>query len=450
MLEERDARIPQNTDAEAAVLGSCLLDREAIGAVVDWLLPSDFYDESLGQIYTAMSALYREGTPIDYVTLVGELDRTGRLESAGGIETLSSLLGAVPTPIHVEHYGKLVANVAVARRLIRAGGRIATLGYHAPDDPDQLMAAAERCLEEVRGHDRATEVRPWLDLLRSWLDESVELQDAEAKGARLALPSGWIDFDKVAQGGLQRSNLVVLAGRPGLGKTAAALAIGTHAAVKLRVPVLMFSIEMAWNEIVGRVVAAESRINPSTLRKGNLDRGDEAILGEVLGRLSDLPFWVDDSGIQTLGSIRARTRRLAQHTQIGLVIVDHLQLVSGNRAAENRTQEVAEISRGLKALAREIQAPVLVVSQLNRAVESRTNKRPLLSDLRESGAIEQDADLVVLLYRDDYYNAQSEAAGVAELHIAKQRNGPTGLVELYFDRPLGRFLDLDIAHTRSA
>lgn len=445
-----DTRPPSNLAAEAAVLGSCLLDRDAIGGLVDWLKPTDFYHEAHAQIYDAMVQLHRSSTPLDYLTLTTELERHGQLETVGGAGAVSELIGVVPTPIHCAHYAKLVADAATARRVISAAGRIAQLAYHPPEDPEQLLAQAEKLLSDARGTDLTSDLTSWLDVLREYLDELTTLHVEGASGRRPGVPSGWIDFDRLTQGGLQRGNLVVLAGRPSLGKSAVVLAIATHAAARLRVPVLLFSIEMTRSEIAGRILASESRIGTAQITSGPLSRGEELVLGDTVGRLADLPFWIDDTPSQTLASIRARTRRLARTTQPGLVIVDHLQLVSGGRTFENRNQELAEISRGLKALAREISAPVLVVSQLNRGVESRTNKRPLLSDLRDSGAVEQDADLVVLLYRDDYYNQDTESANVAELNIAKQRNGPTGLVELFFDRPLGRFLDLDVRSTRQA
>lgn len=441
--------IPQNPDAEAAVLGSCLLDRDAIGQVVDWLAPTDFYTEAHATIYAAMAALYRGGTPIDYLTVSDALERGGGLERVGGPTALTALLGTVPTPVHIERYGRIVADHAQARRLISAGGSIAALGYRTPDEPEQLFVEAERLLEAARGTGGVADVRTFLSILQDYLDELTALHAPDAGLRRIGLPSGWVDFDRLTQGGLQRGNLAVLAGRPGLGKTAVVLALATHAALHLRVPVLLFSIEMTRSEIAARIVGAESRISPGHTRSGPLTKAEQLDLGEAFGKLSDLPLWVDDSATQSLGSIKARARRLAHQVDLGLVVVDHLQLVSGGRTFESRNQELAEISRGLKALARELSAPVLVVSQLNRAVESRTNKRPQLSDLRDSGAVEQDADLVVLLYRDDYYNPETEALNVAELHVAKQRNGPTGLVELFFDRPLGRFLDLAIGYGRT-
>lgn len=445
-----DVLPPHHLDAEAAVLGSCLLDREAIGRLVDWLFPSDFYGLQNGTVYAAMVRLYQTGSPVDYLTLTAELERTGSLDTAGGVTALSGLLAAVPTPIHVEHYGKLVADAATARRVIAAGGRIAQLGYRPPEDPEQLFIEAERLMHDARGTTHDRQVRPFLSVLSDYLDEIAALHRDGSASGQVGVGSGWIDFDQLTQGGLQKGNLAVLAGRPGLGKTAVSLAIGVHAAAKQRVPVLLFSIEMTRAEIAARIVAAESRLSAHHVRAETLTSLEERQLGEAVGRIAEIPLWIDDSPSQTLGSICARTRRLGQQTRLGLVVVDHLQLVTSGRSAENRNQEVAEISRGLKALAREIAAPVLVVSQLNRSVESRTNKRPLLSDLRDSGAVEQDADLVVLLYRDDYYNPESDAANIAELHVAKQRNGPTGLVSLYFDRVLGRFLDLNLWHGSTA
>jgi replicative DNA helicase len=434
---------PHNVEAEEAVLGSVLLDREVIGRLSGALEARDFYRERNGQIYQAMLDLYERHEPVDYLTLIDELDRTQRLEQTGGVAYVAGLLGVVPTPIHAEHYAKIVAETAFMRRLISAGGKIATIGFQNQFDAETALEKSEQILFDVANKKANRDFAVLSDILRDYLEQLSLLREGE--GIKYGVPSGYADLDKVTAGGFQRSDLIILAARPAMGKTSLALGIAANAALKFKAASAIFSLEMSGAQLAARLLSTESGIETTRLRSGNLTDAESRKLGHALGLLAEAQIYIDDTPGISVTSLRAKTRRLHAEVPLDLVIVDHLQLMTaGEGSGMNRVNEMSEISRQLKGLARELHVPVIALSQLSRAVEQRSPKIPILSDLRESGSIEQDADLVMFIYRDDYYNKDSEKQGIAEVHIAKHRNGPTGQISLLFNQKTTKFLDLEV------
>jgi replicative DNA helicase len=443
-FDEQPERLPpHNLEAEEAVLGSVLLDREVIGRVSGVLEARDFYRERNGQIYEAMLSLYDRHEPVDYLTLIDELDRTQRLDQSGGTSYIAGLLGVVPTPIHAEHYAKIVADSAFMRRLISAGGKIATIGFQNQFDTETALEKSEQILFDIANKKANRDFASLGDILQDYLEQLSLLREGE--GIRYGVPSGFADLDKITAGGFQRSDLIILAARPAMGKTSLALGIAANAALKFKAASAVFSLEMSGAQLAARLLSTESGIETTRLRSGNLTDAESRKLGHALGILAEAPIYIDDTPGLSVTNLRAKTRRLHAEVPLDLVVVDHLQLMTaGEGSGMNRVNEMSEISRQLKGLARELHVPVIALSQLSRAVEQRSPKIPILSDLRESGSIEQDADLVMFIYRDDYYNKDSEKQGIAEVHIAKHRNGPTGQVSLLFNQRTTKFLDLEV------
>jgi replicative DNA helicase len=443
-FDEQPERLPpHNVEAEEAILGSVLLDREVIGRVSGALEARDFYRERNGTIYQAMLDLYERHEPVDYLTLIDELDRTQKLDQVGGVSYLTGLLGVVPTPIHAENYARIVADCAFMRRLISAGGKIATIGFQNQFDTETALEKSEQILFDVSNKRANRDFAALSDILRDYLEQLSLLNEGE--GIKYGVPSGFVDLDKITAGGFQRSDLIILAARPAMGKTSLALGIAANAGLKFGAASAVFSLEMSGAQLAARLLATESGIETTRLRTGNLTEAESRKLGHALGLLAETQIYIDDTPGISVTSLRAKTRRLHAEVPLDLVIVDHLQLMTaGAGGGMNRVQEMSEISRQLKGLARELHVPVIALSQLSRAVEQRSPKIPILSDLRESGAIEQDADLVMFIYRDDYYNKDSEKQGIAEIHIAKHRNGPTGQVSLLFNQRTTKFLDLEV------
>ncbi len=441
-----DQLLPHDVDAEEAVLGSLLIDPEAIISVSLALKTEEFYRERNGWIYGASLALYEKGEAINQITVAHRLSQDGRLEEIGGPAYLSYLVSRVPTPFHVEHYGQIVHRTAFMRRLIDAGGRIAAVGYEARDDVETALSRAEEVLFALSSG------RPQRDLvhIRQLLDryfEETGLGGHEPEGHLPHIETGFIDLDKILGGGFQRSDLTILAARPSLGKTSLALNIAQHAAVKHGARVAIFSLEMSKEQVVQRLLCSQARVDSQRLRQGFLNEEEERRIIEATGILSEAPIYVDDSPVIKVVEMRSKTRRLYNEVGVDLIIVDYLGLVTGGNF-ENRVQEISYISRSLKALAREMEAPVLAVSQLSRAVETRSPHTPQLSDLRDSGSIEQDADVVLFIYRDDVYYTEEEWSkhsrddypkGRAEIRVAKHRNGPLGQLYLRFDEKTARF-----------
>ncbi len=434
---------PQNTDAEASLLGAILIDSDAIVKVADDVSAEDFYDPKNQRIYEAITNLYEKHSPIDVLTLSDQLKSSGYLDFVGGSAYLTELTNYVPTAAHVDQYASIVSQKAMRRRLIKASQDIVELGYDEKQNLRQLIEEAESRLFDVSQR----HVKQDVTSLETILGESFERLDElhKDKGKIRGVPTGFRDIDNVLAG-LQRSDLFILAARPSMGKTALALNIAHNVAIQADVPVLMFSLEMSKEQLVDRLLAMESGVDAWALRTGNLTDQDFEKIGQAMGSLSEAKMYIDDSPGITVSDLRTKARREHHQHPLGLVIVDYLQLMSGGSrfgGEANRVQEISEISRGLKGIARELNVPVVALSQLSRSVESRSPQIPQLADLRESGSIEQDADVVAFIYREDYYNPESERKNITDILIKKHRNGPTGNVELYFDRDKQRFRSLD-------
>jgi replicative DNA helicase len=432
---------PQNVEAERAVLGSLLIDPDAILEVASFLRAEDFYRETHRLVYQAILDLHERREPADFITLSDELDRRGQLAEIGGAAYLTELINTVPTSIHVEYYARIVERTAILRRLITAAGQIAGLAYEEREDVDEIVDRAETIVFGVAERRLTRDLLPISHVLSDYYDRINYLY--RHRGELIGIPTGLADLDKIL-GGLQRSDLIIIAGRPGMGKTSLALSIALQAARKWDKRVAIFSMEMSTEQLVQRLVSAETGIDSQRLRRGEIQEDEWPRFVQATGLLSDMPIYIDDTPALSAMEIRAKTRRLHAEYGLDMVIVDYLQLMRGDGRAENRVQEISNISRGLKALARELNLPVVSLSQLSRAVESRHDKHPILSDLRESGSIEQDADVVVFIYRDELYNTDTETPNLAEIIVAKHRSGPTGALSAYFKKELAQFLDLEL------
>ncbi|MBI3624152.1 replicative DNA helicase [Candidatus Saccharibacteria bacterium] len=438
---------PQNTEAEASMLGAILIDADAIVKIADAVTKDDFYEDRHKRIFEAMVQLYEKHSPIDVLTLTDQLRNTGFLDMVGGPAYLTELTNFVPTAAHVEQYAHIVAQKALRRRLIKASQDIVGLGYDETKNLQELIEEAETSLFEVSQRHIKQDVTSLETILTESFDRLDELH--KDTGKIRGVPTGFKDLDSILAG-LQRSDLFVLASRPSMGKTALSLNIAHNVAIKSSLPVLMFSLEMSKEQLVDRMLAMESGVDAWALRTGNLSDADFEKISQAMGTLSEAQIYIDDSPSITVSDLRTKARREAHQRELGLVIVDYLQLMSGtNRFGSegNRVQEISEISRGLKGIARELNVPLLALSQLSRSVESRTPPHPQLADLRESGSIEQDADVVAFIYREEYYNPQSDRRNITDIFIKKHRNGPVGAAELYFDRDKQRFSSLDSKHT---
>jgi replicative DNA helicase len=451
-----DARLPPNdNDAEEAVIGSLLINGTSIFQIADFLQSTDFYFEQNQWLYEAAVTLYSRDEAINQVTVAQELSRVGKLESVGGAAKLSYLISVCPTSLDIEHYARIVYRLSVMRQMITAGGRISAIGYESGPDVEESMAKAESVLFKLRrggGNNDLTHIREVLDKYFE-----VEPKSADDKPERLPyVPCGFAGLDEFL-GGLQRSDLIIVAGRPSMGKTSLALNMARNAAVQSRATVALFSLEMGRDSLVTRLVSSESGINSRRIRFGeHHNEEEERKIMEATGVLSEVPIYIDDTPMIRMAEMRSKALRLNYERGIDLVIIDYLQLMTGENSrggSENRVQEIGYISRSLKALARELEAPVIAVSQLSRAVEMRTSHEPQLSDLRESGSIEQDADVVMFIYRDEYYYKNEEEwvtahpdrefpREEADVIIAKHRNGPTGRVKLRFRQNLAKFESL--------
>jgi replicative DNA helicase len=438
--EVRPSRIPpHNLDAEQSVLGAMLVSKEAIANVLEVLQPADFYKPAHGQIFETILGLYARGEPADAITVADELGRQGFLESIGGKPYIHGLLEAYPTAGSAGNYARIIDEHALLRRLIEAGNEVQEIGFSLPEDVAGAVDQAEEIVYQVGDRRLRDDLWPIHGLLTENM-EAIEM--LYERGEHITgLGSGFPDLDDMTAG-FQPSNLIIVAARPSMGKSSLLSDFALSAATKQRQPVVFFSLEMSRNEVVQRFLSSEARVDSQRIRRGSLQEQDWTRLSSALGRLAEAPIFIDDSANITLMEMRAKCRRLKARSGLGLVIVDYLQLMQGPRKSENRQQEVSEISRHLKILARELEVPVLCASQLNRSVEYRADKRPMLADLRESGSIEQDSDLVMLLYRDEVYNRDTEARGEAELILSKHRNGPTGTVRLAFMNQYTKFASI--------
>lgn len=435
---------PQNLEAEISTLGALLLDPEAIAKVADFLSPEDFYRPDHASIYDCMLVLFEKRTPIDIVTVADELIRIKKLEEVGGHAALSSLVSAVATASNVQHYANIIREKAMLRRLIHASSKIGELGFQEDQSTEEILDQAERSLFEVTQRF----LKQNFIAVRSILTESFERLDALSKqdGSMRGLSTGFRHVDSIL-GGLQPSDLIILAARPSMGKTAFALNIAEHVAIHQKKTVGLFSLEMSKEQLVDRLISSIGLIDSWKLRNGKLTDEDFRNLNESYGILAEANLFIDDAASASVMEVRAKARRLQAEHGLDLIVIDYLQLMEGHSRSSdsNRVQEVSEISRSLKSLAKELACPVLALSQLSRAVESRPDKRPMLSDLRESGSIEQDADVVIFLYRDDYYN-KDEQNHLMEVLVRKHRNGPTGDAKVLSRLQFSRFETLDTQH----
>jgi len=432
---------PQNIEAEQAVLGAVFLEPSALTLASEILIPEDFYRAAHQKIFHSMLKLADKGEPVDLVTVTKDLADYKVLEEIGGVSYLSDLANSVPTAANIEYYAKIVSEKSILRRLIRTATNIAQEGYNREDDVDGLLDDAERSIMEVAQRKNTGAFQSIKDVLVKTYDNIEMLHNR--KGEITGIPTGFTELDRMTAG-FQRNDLIIVAARPSVGKTAFALNIAQNVATKTDENVAIFSLEMGADQLVMRMLCAEGNINAQNLRTGNLTPEDWEKLTMAMGSLSNAGIYIDDTPGIKVSEIRAKCRRLKQESGLGMVLIDYLQLIQGSgRNKENRQQEVSEISRSLKALARELEVPVIALSQLSRGVEQRQDKRPMMSDIRESGSIEQDADIVAFLYRDDYYDKETENKNIIEIIIAKQRNGPVGTVQLAFVKEYNKFVNLE-------
>ncbi|MGE7906364.1 replicative DNA helicase [Peribacillus sp. NPDC094092] len=442
MIEQFQDRIPpQNIEAEQAVLGAIFLEPSSLTVTSEVLIPDDFYRSSHQKIFNVMLKLNDEGKAVDLITVTEELAATKNLEEVGGVSYLSELAGSVPTAANIEYYARIVEEKSLLRRLIRTATNIAQEGYSREDEVEELLGEAEKTIMEVAQRKNSGAFQNIKDVLVSTYD-NIEVLTTRT-GDVTGIPTGFAELDRMTAG-FQRNDLIIVGARPSVGKTAFALNIAQNVATKTEENVAIFSLEMGAEQLVMRMLCAEGNINAQNLRTGSLTDEDWRKLTMAMGSLSNAGIYIDDTPGVRIGEIRSKCRRLKQEHGLGMILIDYLQLIQGDgRSGDNRQQEVSEISRSLKALARELKVPVIALSQLSRGVEQRQDKRPMMSDIRESGSIEQDADIVAFLYRDDYYDKESENKNIIEIIIAKQRNGPVGTVSLAFVKEYNKFVNLE-------
>ena len=437
---QHGARIPpHNLQAEESLLGAMLLSRDAIAAAVEVVAADDFYKPTHGHVYDAITALFGQGEPVDPVTVAEQLRRAGLLDLVGGPTALVSFQAGTPAVGSASRYARIVEEHAMLRRLIGVAGEIAELGYEPPDDVAMAVDRAEGLVFDVAQRRVTDSMAPLRELLEQKLDHLEMLYE---RGESITgVPTGYTDLDE-RLAGLQPSNLIIVGARPSMGKTSFALGLAAHAALEAHTPVLFFSLEMSHLELTQRLLCAEARVDATRMRNGRLHESDWPKISHAVGRLAEAPMYIDDNPHLTVMEIRAKARRLKSRGGLGLIVIDYLQLMTGRHSAENRQVEVSEMSRGLKILARELEIPVVALSQLSRNLETRADKRPQLADLRESGSLEQDSDVVMFIYREELYNPETPDRGTAEIILSKHRNGPTGSVHLAFLDHYTRFANM--------
>ncbi len=433
---------PQNIDAEQAVLGAMLIKKEAIAEVSQILRPEDFYRDAHKIVYEAMLTLFNKNEPADIVTVSEYLNNENLMEKVGGVTFITALANTVPTAANVTYHAKIVREKADLRHLINTATDIAGMAYESSDDVADVIDKSEKMIMEVANRQNVSAFTPMRDIVMETFDKINVLY--ENKGGLTGIPCGFTDLDKLTSG-LQASDLILVAARPSMGKTAFTLNIGAHVALKEHKNVAFFSLEMSKQQLVQRMLCSEGGIDSQKLRKGELDKTDWSKLVNVANKVAEAPLYIDDTAGITVIELRSKARRLKAEKGLDLIIIDYLQLMQGRTgkgATDNRQQEISEISRSLKAVARELNVPVIALSQLSRSVESRQIKRPMLSDLRESGSLEQDADIVMFLYREDYYDPETVNKNITEVIVAKHRNGPVDTVKMFFKKEFTRFNDL--------
>lgn len=440
-----DKMSPSNVEAEEAVLGSVLINPEALFDVATFLKPEDFSLVKNGWVWEAILAVHERRDPIDFLTIVTELEGQGRLQEIGGPVFVSRLMDAVPSAIHAEAYGRMVEQASLRRRLLGAASQVAQLAYDERQSIEQVLDKAEQALFSVSERRLTRDLQPIKNVVHEYYDRIQDLSERDE--SLLGIPTGYRLLDTLL-GGLQRSDLLIIAGRPGMGKTGFLLGLALNAARLHRGRIAVFSLEMSAEQLVGRLIAAETGIDSQRLRRGALRTEEWPLFTEAAGRLAETQIYLDDTPSITPLQLRTKCRRLYAEHGLDLIVLDYLQLMNSDYHTDNRVQEISYISRHLKQLARELDVPVMAAAQLSRAVEQRQDKHPMLSDLRESGSIEQDADIVMFIYRDEYYNEETEKPNIAEIAIAKHRNGPTGTVELFFQKELAHFRELETRQFR--
>jgi replicative DNA helicase len=430
---------PQNIEAEQSILGGVLIENDALNSVVEFLEDGDFYREAHQKIFKCMITLSEKNEPLDLITLTNELKKKKELEEIGGATYLAGLVESVPTAANIAYYAKIVKEKSILRKLISTATAIVTQSYQEGKNLEDFLDEAEQAIFRISEN----QVRPAFYPIKEIVKESFKVIERlyEKKELITGVPSGFKDLDRKTAG-FQNADLIIVAGRPSMGKTALCLNIAQHAAINAKIPTAIFSLEMSKEQLAIRMLCSEARVDSARLRSGFLGESDWPKLTMAAGALSDAPIFIDDSAAISVLELRAKARRLKADRGLGLVIVDYLQLMRGRSGAERREQEISEISRSLKALAKELNIPVVAISQLSRKAEDRPGRRPQLSDLRESGAIEQDADVIIFIYRDEVYNPDSDQRGTAEVIIGKQRNGPTGKADLSFISEFTTFKDL--------
>lgn len=440
-----DKVLPHNLEAEEALLGSLFIDRDGITKIVDYIVADDFYSPANAILYSVLISLFTKKAPIDLITVSNELEAKNQIDDVGGLSYLSRVVNSVPTASHLVQYATIVKDKKTLRDLIMVANKISSLGYNEDEAVDVALDQAEQAIFQISHKSLKQQFIP----IRSMLSDTFERIDTlhRNKGQLRGVPTGYTDIDFML-GGLQKSDLIILAARPSMGKTAFALNIAMNAALQQKIPVGIFSLEMSRDQLADRLLSATSGVDAWKLRTGNLYEQDFQRLGEAMALLDEAPIFIDDSANISVMEMRAKARRLKTEHGLGLILIDYLQLMGGS--AENRVQEISEISRSLKGLARELDIPVVALSQLSRAVEARPDKRPMLSDLRESGSIEQDADVVMFIYRDEYYDRDTDRKNIAEILVRKHRNGPVGSVDLFFIGEQMKFVDIDTRHVNNA
>ncbi|WHH57556.1 replicative DNA helicase [Petroclostridium sp. X23] len=434
---------PFSLEAEQSVLGAMLLDKEAISTVTEIIKSDDFYRDDHKEIFESMMDLFDRNEPVDLITLTEQLKLRDSLEAVGGIEYMAAIATSIPTTANVKYYARIVEEKSILRKLIKASTDIAGMSYEANEEVTFIMDQAEKKIFDILQKRTNQGFSPIKDVLIDSFDKLEEL--FKNKGKIVGIPTGFTDLDRKTSG-LHPSDLILIAARPAMGKTSFVLNIAQYAALHANVPVAVFSLEMSKEQLVNRMLWSEALIDSQKIRTGELQDEDWPKLARVIGPLSEAPIFIDDTPGISVAEMRAKCRRLKLEKDLGLIVIDYLQLMQGRGRTDNRQQEISEISRSLKILAKELNVPVITLSQLSRAPETRADHRPILSDLRESGAIEQDADIVMFLYRDDYYNPDTDKQNIAECILAKHRNGSTGTVELVWLGQYTKFANLDRAH----
>lgn len=443
-MGDQEVRVPpQNTEAERAVLGAMMIDDEAIGVAIEHIDSSYFYETAHQKIFNSIIDLYSNRKNVDFITLSDQLKHQGLMEVIGGVSYLTELIDHVPSAANVRHYAGIVKEKGIQRKLIKNATEIISRSYEKGVDIEELVDSAEQLIFDIATARQKQEAAHIKDILKNTMEVIDNLY--KKKQTVTGVETGFYEFDKITSG-LQKSDLIIVAARPSMGKSAFAASIAEHASIEKKVPVAFFSLEMSKEQLVQRMLCSQAGVDANKVRTGFLSPSEWPLLTKAASRLSNIPFFIDDTPAISILELRAKARRLKASHDIQLVVLDYLQLMRATTRSENRQQEISEISRSLKALARELQVPIIAISQLSRAVESRQDHKPQLSDLRESGAIEQDADVVVLLMREEYYNATDENRGIADIFIAKQRNGPVGNFKLKFFREFVKFANLETVH----